>query len=362
MLHPMSSSALRIAFAALFAWACASSSQRADTADPDDEAAQLAPKDSIERSSQLIAQGKAREALDLLDGELAKRPNDPELHYARGVAQRHMGKNDDALAAWNRTVELDPRFAAAMNGIAAIHLEAGRLDDGIAMLERAVKAKPEFADAHFNLALALAQKGQLDDAISSLTTASQLAPKDPAPLVELSALYTKQRKMEQAKAAAKQAVELDPKSALARMSYGVQLSAAGDQQGAIRELEAAIAISPELHEAKLALARALLRADRPVDASKHLESLTNVLSNNAAMWSDLGAALAKQGKFDGAIAQFDRALALDPELASAHVRKIGALAESKRCKEAKAALTTFRHKKPNAEALDAASSAAQSCK
>ncbi|MFY0530820.1 hypothetical protein [Nannocystis pusilla] len=78
----------------------------------------------------------------------------------------------------------------------------------------------------------------------------------------------------------------------------------------------------------------------------------------------MGAALAKLGRLDGpdgALAKLDKALSLKPELASAHIRKIGALAQAKQCKPAKEALKAFTAKSPKPDALAQAKAALGSC-
>jgi Flp pilus assembly protein TadD len=122
---------------------------------------------------------------------------------------------------------------------------------------------------------------------------------------------------------------------------------------------------PDDDESRLGLARALIKQERAADALPHLEQLAARRADQAIVWSEWGAALAKLGKLDGeggALAKLDRALQLKPELASAHVRKVGALAEAKQCKAAKDALKAFQATKPKPEALAQAQAAVKTCK
>src|SRR5690606_4082092 len=99
-------------------------------------------------------------------------------------------------------------------------------------------------------------------------------------------------------------------------------------------------VAPDDAESRLALARALVRADRAEEALPHLERLAKELPKEAVVWSELGGALAKLGRFkgdDGALARLDQALALQPTLPSAQIRKIAALAATSQCAPARAA-------------------------
>src|SRR5690606_39229953 len=104
--------------------------------------------------------------------------------------------------------------------------------------------------------------------------------------------------------------------------------------------------------------------ERADEALAHLADLAVRLPDQAIVWSEWGAALAKLGRIDGpdgALARLDRALALRPDLASAHIRKVGALADSKQCKAARDALKAFTAKSPRPEALAQAKAALGPC-
>src|SRR5690606_11628636 len=113
---------------------------------------------------------------------------------------------------------------------------------------------------------------------------------------------------------------------------------------ALAEFTAALQRRPDDVDAKLGLARALIKLDRAEEALVPLADLAARVPDQAIVWSEWGAALAKLGRIsgpEGALARLDRALQLKPDLASAHVRKIGALADSRQCKPAREALKAF---------------------
>src|SRR5690606_23820461 len=121
-------------------------------------------------------------------------------------------------------------------------------------------------------------------------------------------------------------------------TLGHLLMAADKVREAQVEFATALQKRPDDSDAKLGLARALIKLDRADEALVHLADLAARLPEQAIVWSEWGAALAKLGRLegpDGALSKLDKALALKPDLASAHVRKIGALAQSKQCKPAK---------------------------
>ncbi|MCA9638150.1 MAG: tetratricopeptide repeat protein, partial [Myxococcales bacterium] len=179
-----------------------------------------------------------------------------------------------------------------------------------------------------------------DEAIAAHEAAMKLAPGDLDVHLSLGALYLKKGDLARAREHADAALRLgegDP--AAARLSAQV-LVREGKHAEAAADYEAVVAAVPEDAEARLALARALIRAERPEAAIPHLERLAKERPDEAVIWSEWGGALTKLGKVDGpegALARLDHALELKADLLSARVRRIAALTAGKRCKEARSA-------------------------
>ena len=57
----------------------------------------------------LLEEGRALDALEFFDGLLLKNPDDPDLLNGRGAALRSLGRYDEAIACFNRSLEIDPR-------------------------------------------------------------------------------------------------------------------------------------------------------------------------------------------------------------------------------------------------------------
>ena len=131
------------------------------------------------------------------------------------------------------------------------------------------------------------------------------------------------------------------------------------------EFTAALLKKPGDVDAQLGLARALVKQGKAEEALVPLADLAVRVPDQAVVWSEWGAALAKLGRLpgpEGALARLDKALQLRPDLASANIRKIGALADNKQCKPAREALKSFTARKPRPDALAQAQAALASCK
>jgi len=67
----------------------------------------------VKNGRNLIDKGNFEEALSFFEQALLLNQNDPELWNYKGVALRSMGRYDEALECFNRSLEIDPRDKTA---------------------------------------------------------------------------------------------------------------------------------------------------------------------------------------------------------------------------------------------------------
>jgi len=65
--------------------------------------------DLVDKGNRLLEACKFEEALGFFDQALLLNQNDPELWNHKGVALRSMGRYDEAIECFNKSLELDPR-------------------------------------------------------------------------------------------------------------------------------------------------------------------------------------------------------------------------------------------------------------
>ena len=66
-------------------------------------------EDLVDKGKRLLEADKFEEALGFFDQALLLNQNDPELWNHKGVTLRSMGRYDDAIDCFNKSLELDPR-------------------------------------------------------------------------------------------------------------------------------------------------------------------------------------------------------------------------------------------------------------
>ncbi len=69
--------------------------------------------DLVEKGKTLLEENKFEEALGFFEQALLLNQNDPQLWNYKGVALRSIGRYDEALECFNKSLELDPRDKTA---------------------------------------------------------------------------------------------------------------------------------------------------------------------------------------------------------------------------------------------------------
>jgi adenylate cyclase len=230
-----------------------------------------------------------------------------EAHEAylqgRFFLNRHSEKEtDQARAAFERAVELDPKFALAWAGLAQTHVwdcnyatEGGQkeFNDHLAAardaVERAFALEPDLPEALFPRAMIETNfdynwKG----AAETLRKALTLAPQDPALLMEAGNLAQARGENTQALDLFRRAVALDPVNAQARAFLAASLSASGRQEEARTEYAREIELNPSAPNSHAGVGLAYLLEGKfeeaAVAAQKDAADWARLLIVSCARW------------------------------------------------------------------------------
>ena len=67
---------------------------------------------------------------------------------------------DEAIAQYQKALEINPNYAEAHNNLGIAFLQKGQVDEAIDQYQKALEINPNYADAHNNLGIAFSQKGR----------------------------------------------------------------------------------------------------------------------------------------------------------------------------------------------------------
>lgn len=117
--------------------------------------------------------------------------DNPNTRYDRAVVLAQLGRTDEAVAEYERALDLNPNHLNARNNLAATLARLGKLREAEVHLERVLAAAPEHADAHTNLGIVFAARGQFDRAARELQEALRINPGHPQAQDALRAMGTR---------------------------------------------------------------------------------------------------------------------------------------------------------------------------
>ena len=186
-----------------------------------------------------------------------------EAHQHYLLGRFHFNRNseksaDEALAEYQRALELDPSFALAWAGLAETHVwlcrwssEAG----GTGFESHLAKAREGTARAlalEPNLPEALGTRASIQfsfdfdwkGAAETLRTVRSLAPADPLPLITAGSLARAKGDTTQGRALFREAVALDPVNPMARLNLAFSLAVMRNFADAEAEYSRIVALNP----------------------------------------------------------------------------------------------------------------------
>ena len=132
--------------------------------------------------------GRQSEALIAFDRALELNPRYIEAHLNRAILLNDMGRAEEAAGAFRSAEQLgrpdESGFPAMVaNRLANSHASlghdyraAGAMDEAIAQYRRALKLRPAFADVRLSLARALLERGRLGEAADALDAVLSVRP------------------------------------------------------------------------------------------------------------------------------------------------------------------------------------------
>lgn len=107
----------------------------------------------------LLAAGRLEAVLPQAEAALALVPDDPELHFARGVALNATGQPTAACAAFHRALTLNPDHAPSWLNWGNASADLDDLEAAEALCRSALRLDPRLTEAHVSLGYVLTRQG-----------------------------------------------------------------------------------------------------------------------------------------------------------------------------------------------------------
>lgn len=106
----------------------------------------------------------------------AKSPAKARPHNNLGVALKDHGRLDEAVAQFQKTILLEPKFAEAYNNLGNTYLLQGKQNEAITNFKMSLNISPDSPNVHVNLGNALVKRWELEEALLHYGEALRLQP------------------------------------------------------------------------------------------------------------------------------------------------------------------------------------------
>ena len=264
----------------------------------------------------LLQKGNVEEAIAHFQKALQIYPDYAGAHNNLGNALIKKGSVDEAIAHYQRALQITPDSAEAHNNLGGALLQKGNVDEAIAHYQKALQINPDYAGAHNNLGNALLQRGSVDEAIAHYQRALQIAPDYAEAHNNLGGALLQKGNLDEAIAHYQKALQINPDYADAHNNLGLVLLQRGKADEAIAHFQKALQITPDYADAQNNLARVLAtcpqaslrNGNQAVELAQRANQLTG--DGNPVVLGTLAAAYAEAGRFPEAVATAQRALQL----------------------------------------------------
>jgi tetratricopeptide (TPR) repeat protein len=282
-------------------------------------------------------------------------PDHSRAYLGRGIALIDLGRDSTALADLDRAIAIDPRLARAYSFRGALHSRHGRNELALADYDALISLLPDNPGAFKDRGGVLVRMGRFDAAIKDLTKAIRLDPKRAKSYLNRGAAYNGLRQYERAISDLTEAIRLDSENAgaftnrglacfgaglydqsITDLSEAIQIEPAnpvfhfnraevfarlGVRDRAIADYQEALRLNPAFSSAKTALAQLESGKVAPGVSTPESDMALHVDSTEVTMLLERGNDRRDKGDWLGALADYNKAIVLDPRRADLYVAR-----------------------------------------
>ena len=180
-----------------------------------------------------------------------------EVWNILGSAASQIGKQDQAILAFQKVISLNPDYPDAYFNMGLALGRQDKLDEAVEAYSKALSLNPDYPRAYFFMAYALDRQDKLDEAVEAYSKALSLKPDDADAYLYMADALRRQDKLVKAVEAFSGGLSLKPDNAEAYNNMGTILQRQDKQYEAIKAYSKALSIKPDYAQAKINMGVAL---------------------------------------------------------------------------------------------------------
>ena len=219
----------------------------------------------------LMSLGQAGKAAQMLERALDIAPENATLWDLLGTAWTEQNRFPNAIAAFQKAIQLDETVPEAHNSIGGVLLRRGDFARSEPALRKAIELEPNYAEAHNNLANLLSSTARFEEARYHFEAALRIQPGNSGTRYDFAIALARVNRTEEAQRQLEMAIAANPNAAEAHELLGTLLAGKGDLARAIGQYREALRIRPEFDRANLHLGESLADSGDTAAAIGYLE-------------------------------------------------------------------------------------------
>jgi len=201
-----------------------------------------------------VRQGRQAEALSLCQtgyahltdelGEERHQLHRSVLQYNTAQVFAMLGRNEEALAHYRKSIEMDPYYSEYYNEVGNILQREARYEEALAMYALAIEYSAPYPEVHFNKGLCLIGLERHDEALRCFDRSLELNPAQPELYQVRAEILDAMERLDEALADYDRAIALAPDAIPARVNRAVLHYGAGRYAQALADMDHVIAQAP----------------------------------------------------------------------------------------------------------------------
>jgi Tfp pilus assembly protein PilF len=229
-------------------------------------------------------QHRYKEAAQMFEVYVQRRPENPWGHYMLGLSSWKAGQLDEAVAAFEESIRLDSTHVKSYLNLGRVLLDQAKPKEALTRVTAAAEIDPTSSEVHRMLGRVRTSLEQPDSAMTEYRVALSFDENDVWSMNNLGLLLIQQERYDEALPPLARVVELRGSSPVFQNNLGIVLERTGHVSQAMEAYRAALAADTTYVKASRSVARLTGFVDDPSTSPVDLAELSRSFQRDIAAW------------------------------------------------------------------------------